>query len=144
MPNTSHNSSLLPQLMFREKYTLDLFRLIFWPDSSQKESRVSLTLVQFFISAFANKTRSSAKKRREKASPLLDALTRSYNFSSHFPEIRKPSISIHIMNKQGERGSPCLIPLEGRKGSSLPPLKRIDTEELEMQLMISLIIEGGN
>ena len=43
----------------------------------------------------------------------------------------------------GNRGSPCLIPLKGRKGSSLPPLKRTDMEEVETQFRMSFMGGGG-
>ena len=51
---------------------------------------------------------------------------------------------MHKRNRQGEMGSPCLIPLEGQKGWSLFPLKRRDIEVVETQLRISLIMFSGN
>ena len=44
----------------------------------------------------------------------------------------------------GEKGSPCLMPLEGWKGSRRSPLRRIKRLEEEMQDMMSEIQSGGN
>ena len=45
---------------------------------------------------------------------------------------------------KGDSESPCLIPLEGAKGESFSPLKSKEVEEEEMQLIINLIVFGGN
>jgi hypothetical protein len=44
-----------------------------------------------------------------------------------------------IMNKNGERGSPCLIPLEGEKGFDGTPLIRIEknTEEVRFTIHVT-------
>lgn len=42
----------------------------------------------------------------------------------------------------GNKGSPCLIPLKERKGSSLPPLKRTYMEEVETQFRMSFMRRG--
>ena len=42
----------------------------------------------------------------------------------------------------GNKGSPCLIPLKERKGSSLPPLKRTYMEEVEAQFRMSFMRRG--
>ena len=56
-----------------EKNTRDLVAQTFWPNSAQKVSRASLIATQFLWSAFANRTKSSAKKRWEKAIPPREA-----------------------------------------------------------------------
>ena len=43
---------------------------------------------------------------------------------------------MHKINREGERGSPYLIPLEGRKESNAPPLQRTEIEEVDTQLII--------
>ena len=43
----------------------------------------------------------------------------------------------------GKIGSPCLIPREGLKDSSLPPLKRMKTVGDEIQSIIRDIRFGG-
>ena len=43
----------------------------------------------------------------------------------------------------GKIGSPCLIPQEGLKDSSLPPLKRMKTVGDEIQSIIRAIRFGG-
>jgi len=46
------------------------------------------------------------------------------------------------MNKYGDKESPCPIPLEMAKASSVPPLKRIELLAEDTQLMITLISLG--
>ena len=70
----SHKFALVSGLTLGEKNTLDFALLTFCPDNEQNESRTSLTAKQFFLSAFAKRTRSSAKNRWEKASPPREAL----------------------------------------------------------------------
>lgn len=48
------------------------------------------------------------------------------------------------MNMYREIELPWRIPLEGRQGSSLPPLKRIKIEVDKMHSMIIVIRFGGN
>ena len=45
---------------------------------------------------------------------------------------------------KGDSGSPCLIPLDGVKGGSFSPLNSREVEEEEMQLIINLVMFGGN
>jgi hypothetical protein len=44
--------------------------------------------------------------------------------------------SAKIMNKNGERGSPCLIPLEGEKGCDGMPLMRREKKVEEVRFTI--------
>ena len=46
------------------------------------------------------------------------------------------------INKKGERGSPCLIPLEGRNVGEVDPLIRIEKKEEEMSDMIHWVQVG--
>ena len=43
----------------------------------------------------------------------------------------------------GDNGSPCLIPLEGSKGSSIPPFTKMEILVDEMQLIITRVSLGG-
>ena len=73
----SHKFALVSGLTLGEKNTLDFALLTFCLDNEQNESRTSLTAKQFFLSAFAKRTRSLAKNRWEKASPHHEALIES-------------------------------------------------------------------
>jgi len=44
--------------------------------------------------------------------------------------------SAKIMKRKGERGSPCLIPLEGEKGFKGTPLTRIEKKVMEVRFII--------
>lgn len=44
---------------------------------------------------------------------------------------------MQVINKYRDKGSPCLIPLEGRIYSKLVPLTKIEVEIEETKLMIS-------
>ena len=59
--------------------------------------------------------------------------------------LNEPDKVFHAENEDvGGGGSPCLIPLEGWKGSKQSPLRRIERLEEEMQDMMSEIQSGGN
>lgn len=47
------------------------------------------------------------------------------------------------MKKQGDTGSPCLIPMEDRKTLIFPPLTKMEIEEVERHDMMSLERPGG-
>ena len=89
-------------------------------------------VLQFSRVALANRTKSSAKKRWEKAGPLFEVFTFIQRCSLHFSSINYPRNSMHRIKRYGESGSPCLIPLEGQKGSIVSPLKssEVVTEEM--------------
>lgn len=53
--------------------------------------------------------------------------------------MRTPNTSMQNMKRYGESGSPCLMPLDERKGFKTPPLKRMDIEDEETQLIIRVI-----
>lgn len=135
-PRSSHSSILLSIATLGEKYTWDLSWLTFWTNKLQRESNTSFTAMQFLQLAFANSTWSSAKKRWEKAKPPWVTLTRFQRLLFYFSIIRAPKTSMHRINREGERGSPCLIPLEGRKESNATPLQRTEIEEVDTQLII--------
>jgi hypothetical protein len=46
--------------------------------------------------------------------------------------------SAKIMKRKGERGSPCLIPLEGEKGFEGTPLTRIEKKAVEVRFIIQV------
>ena len=48
------------------------------------------------------------------------------------------------MKRYGDKGSPYLMPLDRRKDSKAPPLKRMEMEDEETQLMIRVIHWLGN
>lgn len=52
--------------------------------------------------------------------------------------------SMHIMNRQGDKGLPCRIPLEGWKKGIGVPLISIDMEEVVTQDIMRLIRARGN
>lgn len=120
----------------------DLFLLTFCPTRLQKLSNTSIMASQFFELAFANNIRLSAKKIWEKLGPFLDALTLSHLFSLHILEIWAPKNSIQRRKRSRDKGSPCLIPFKGWKGSSLLPLNTIVVDVEDTQLMINLIMFG--
>ena len=84
------------------------------------------------------------KNKWEKVGPPQEALIGSQQLELHFFEIKAPNTSIHKINRYREIGSPCLIPLDGRKGSKAPSLKRMEIDEEGTQLIISLIRWLGN
>ena len=51
--------------------------------------------------------------------------------------------SIHRMKMYKDKGSPCLIPLDGEKSSSRSVLTRISKDEEDMQDIIKSIQDGG-
>jgi hypothetical protein len=63
------------------------------------------------MEASAKSNRSSAKKRWEKERPLLEALIGFQFLFWQASKILRLRYSIHRMNKYGDKGSPCLIPL---------------------------------
>jgi hypothetical protein len=52
--------------------------------------------------------------------------------------------SAMIIKRNGDRGSPCLIPLVGEKGREGTPLMRIEKKEEEVRFMIQSTQEGSN
>lgn len=52
------------------------------------------------------------------------------------------SIFIHKMNRYSERGSPYLIPLNGRKEGVGEPLNKIEIDEVETWDIISFMRVG--
>ena len=60
-PRISLKDSLVSLSTLGEKYTLDFASLIVCPDMLQNSSKTSLMAEQLVLSAFANKTKSSAK-----------------------------------------------------------------------------------
>jgi hypothetical protein len=95
-------------------------------------------VLQLFTEASAKSNRSSAKKRWEKEGPLLEALIGFQFLFWQASKILRLRYSIHKINKYGDKGSPCLIPLDGLNSSIRPPLKRIEIVEEETQSMINL------
>ena len=130
-PRMSHKWCLRLGLTLGEKNTLDLDKLTFWPDWMQKSSRILVIVRQQLLEASVHKRRSSAKNRCEKEGPLLETLMAFQLLLSHASRILRLKYSIQIMNRKGERGSPCLMPLEGLKLSNWPPFTRIEKEEVD-------------
>ena len=50
-----------------------------------------------------------------------------------------PSPSAIMMKRKGDRGSPCLIPLDGLKGCKGPPFSRIEKKALETSSIIQFV-----
>ena len=73
-PRISHKDSLVSTFTFREKKTLDLLSLMDCPNLAQKLSRTSRIVEQLTRSTLAKRTKSSAKNKCEKATPLLELL----------------------------------------------------------------------
>ena len=57
----------------------------------------------------------------------------------HLSAMKALKTSIHNMKRYGERASPCLIPLDGWKGSKAPPLNKMEMDKKETQLIIKVI-----
>ena len=93
-----HKSTLFSARTLGEKYTLDLLRLTFSLDKSQNTSKASLILWQFFMSAFPNNTRISAKNKCEKVDAPHEAFTEFHNFEPHLSLMRNPRTSMHMIN----------------------------------------------
>ena len=55
-----------------------------------------------------------------------------------------PQIPIQSIKRYGDKGSPCLVSLDGSKRSKAPPLTKIGVLEDVTQLMIILEIFGEN
>ena len=146
MPSCWQISNFTWTLTFGEKKIFDLFLLTFCPAISQKEPSAIVMASQFLVFAFANNNRLFAKKKknvRESGSswgcfhphPLL-RITQAFNLSIQI---------LHTQQKmKGDSRSPYLIPLEGVKGGSFSPLKSREVKEEEMQLIINLVMFGGN
>ena len=84
-----------------------------------------------------------AKNKWEKAGPDLEALTVFRALREIFSWMSRPRYSRQRIKMYGKIGSPCLIPREGLKDSSLPPLKRMKTVGDEIQSIIRDIRFGG-
>ena len=91
-----------------------------------------------------NKMISSTKRMWEKPKFSLEAFKGVQDPSTHFCLIRWPKYSIHKMKMYGDKGSPCLMPLVGSKGSKAPPFTKMAVLGDVMQLIIILRIFGGN
>ena len=94
---------------------------------------------QFFWLAVEKRTKSSVKKRCEKAIPHWEALTGSQSLASYFFEMKAPRISMQRIKRYGDKGSSCQMPLKGWKGSSAPPLNKTKIDEDVTQLIIKAI-----
>ena len=94
--------------------------------------------------ALAKSMRSSTKNKCEIPKFFLEAFSGIHSFFLQLSLMKNSTYSMQSMNKYGERGSSCHIPLVGLKELSLPPLKRIEVVVDETQLIISLIISSGN
>lgn len=99
-------------MQLEEKNTLDLVRLIFYPDASLKDCSMVEIVLQFLMFAFANMVRLSAKKRWDIFGSDLLILMGSHFLSYTAMSISLESLSMHMY---GEMGSPCLISFEGLK-----------------------------
>ena len=73
-----------------------------------------------------------------------DALREHHEPLEHYSSIKKPKYSMHKINRYGDKGFPYLMPLEGLKGSRAQPFTKIDKDEVDIQLMISLMMLSGN
>ena len=125
--------------VFFEKRILDLSLLTFLARELAKVSEHILNCLAMVREAYPKRIRSFVKNKWVKAGPVLEALTAFQVLLVVFSWMRSPRYSRHRMNMYGEMGSPWRIPRDGRKGSSLPPLKRIVVEVDEMHSMIIVI-----
>ena len=119
----------------------DFSALINWPDSLQNLLKTLCIESAPALLALAKSMRSSAKKRWEMPKLCFEAFR---GVHSSLLQLSLSRYSIHRINKYGERGSPWRKPLVGIKGVSLPPLRRIEIEAVETQLIMSLINSSGN
>lgn len=76
------------------------------------------------------------KKRWENVGPLVEAFTGFQYLLVHLSSIILPRTSMQRMKRYGDNGSPYQMPLDGRKGSRTPPLKRIEVETVVTELII--------
>lgn len=127
-----------------KKYILDLAQLIFCPDSIQKVRNTSCITSPISLVTFANRMKSSAKNKWEILIFPRDALRGHHKSWEHFSSIRHHKYSIHMINRYGDKWSPCLMPLEGLKDSRAHPFTNTDKDEVEIQLMINYMMLYGN
>jgi hypothetical protein len=123
-------------LVFLLNLIEDFLVLMVWPDHEQYVSRQALMLAASRREALPNSSRSSAKRRwfiaEESLAIFIPLIFPSLSSLSNNLE----SNSEPMMKRKGERGSPCLKPLEGEKRPKGLPFRRMEKEGEEMQVWI--------
>ena len=102
------NSTLFP------KNIEDFDALSRCPDAFPYISRMSMISLHWLNSALQKKRLSSANRRWEILGLALATRRPSIFFSASAPFKSEIYASVHMINKKGERGSPCLKPLLGK------------------------------
>lgn len=92
----------------------DFTAFIICPDAFLYMSKMSMISLHLLTSALQKKRLPSAKRRCEVLGIALATRRPTIFFSASTPFKSDISASVHRMNKNGERGSPCLRPLFGK------------------------------
>jgi hypothetical protein len=105
--------SIFLRLVLAEKKALDLWMLTRKPEEFANLVRIPSITLACDTDAFENNKTSSAKNKWERRGPFLDKLTGFQTLLSTACKIACDRLSMHMTNRYGDRGSPCLRPLVG-------------------------------
>jgi hypothetical protein len=99
-------ASIFLRLVVAEKKVLDLLTLTRRPEELANLVRIPSMTLAWEAEAFENSRTSSAKNKWDRRGPFLAMVTGFHTLSYTAFKIALDSLSMHMTNKYGERGSP--------------------------------------